>query len=243
MFIPLVIKKAVKKIIFSLYDKYNFDFKKYDSDTLKIIKKLGGNAVCIDIGCSKGEVLDVIIKYNPNTIHYAFEPLPDYARKLKIKYSKNAFVYDFALSDIQKEVEYNYVISNPEYSGLKKRTYRSQNEEIKIIKVRTEMLDNLIPEKTKIDFIKIDVEGAEYFVLKGAINTIKRNKPIIVFEFGLGAADYYDVKPDMIFDLLNKAGLKVSLMEYYLLNQPPLDKYDFNSQFNNCYNYYFIAYP
>lgn len=47
------------------------------------------------------------------------------------------------------------------------------------------------------DFIKIDCEGYEYFVLKGAEKTIRVNKPVIIVEqkpgkaskFGLGDTD------------------------------------------------------
>jgi hypothetical protein len=36
--------------------------------------------------------------------------------------------------------------------------------------------------KSKIGFLKIDVEGAEIEVLKGAITTIRNNRPIIIVE-------------------------------------------------------------
>jgi len=79
-------------------------------------------------------------------------------------------------------------------------------------------------------------------VLKGAIETIKRNKPVILFECGLGAADYYNVKPEQIFDLLSDCGLRVSLLEFYLNKMAPLDRHEFMGQFNKGYNYEFIAY-
>lgn len=43
-------------------------------------------------------------------------------------------------------------------------------------------LDSLALPDEKIDLIKIDVEGAEVKTLEGAINTIKKHKPIIVIE-------------------------------------------------------------
>ena len=42
-------------------------------------------------------------------------------------------------------------------------------------------LDSL--ELNNIDLIKIDIEGNELNVLKGALETIQRNKPIIEFEY------------------------------------------------------------
>ena len=42
-------------------------------------------------------------------------------------------------------------------------------------------MDNSTNNK-KISFIKIDIEGAELFALKGALNTINKYKPIILME-------------------------------------------------------------
>jgi FkbM family methyltransferase len=47
--------------------------------------------------------------------------------------------------------------------------------------VKTARLDDLV-EGSVIDFLKIDTEGTEMRVLRGAVNTIKRNRPIIMLE-------------------------------------------------------------
>lgn len=44
-------------------------------------------------------------------------------------------------------------------------------------------IDELVPQERKIDFIKIDIEGAEYNALLGAAKTIQRCHPIIASEF------------------------------------------------------------
>ncbi len=44
-------------------------------------------------------------------------------------------------------------------------------------------VDDYIPRDTKIGFLKIDVEGFEYEALSGALDTIRRNLPIIATEF------------------------------------------------------------
>jgi len=43
-------------------------------------------------------------------------------------------------------------------------------------------LDEIIEDETRIDLLKIDVEGMEYEVLKGAKALIKKTKPIIIVE-------------------------------------------------------------
>ena len=59
-------------------------------------------------------------------------------------------------------------------------------------------------------FIKIDAEGAEAEVIAGGLETIRRTKPIVVFEHGKGAADAYGTTPSDVFDLLcAQAGLRL----------------------------------
>ena len=49
--------------------------------------------------------------------------------------------------------------------------------------IPTFRLDDIM--QSQIDFIKLDVEGAEYLALKGAEGLIRKNKPIITIEFSL----------------------------------------------------------
>ena len=217
---------------------------KYDYQTVQVMKRfLKADSNCIDIGCHKGDVLKSILDYSPKGTHYAFEPIPDLFNDLVDFFPSNCKFHQIGLSDSKEEASFNHVISNPAYSGFKKRRYDNSDEKVTKITVNTDLLDNIIPKDHKIDFIKIDVEGAELNVLKGGIATIKRNKPLIVFEHGLGAADYYKTGPDDIYNLLyEECGLHVSLMENWLKNKKPLNKQEFQEQFYKGLNYYFIAY-
>ncbi len=76
--------------------------------------------------------------------------------------------------------------------------------------VWTETLDGTLPAGYVPALIKIDVEGAERLVIEGAIETISKYKPIVVFEHGKVAADYYDTQPSHIYELLHdEAGLRI----------------------------------
>jgi len=49
----------------------------YDRLTKVIMRRvLSINSNCIDIGCHKGEILELILRYAPEGNHYAFEPIP-----------------------------------------------------------------------------------------------------------------------------------------------------------------------
>ena len=108
--------------------------------------------------------------------------------------------------------------------------------------MQVERLDDLIPPNLKIDLVKIDVEGAEYEVLQGAKRFLQKNKPLVLFEFGLGAADIYGTTPDNMFDLLTSCGLGISTIEYFNAGKQPFSKEEFNGQFYKNYNVFFIAY-
>jgi len=95
----------------------------------------------------------------------------------------------------------------------------------------------------KLDFIKIDVEGAELEVLRGAEQTIKRNKPYIIFEHGIGAAVHYGTGPDDIFNFFSGCEMKISLLKDWIRNKKELTRDSFSKQFYKDLNYYFIAYP
>jgi Methyltransferase FkbM domain len=107
-------------------------------------------------------------------------------------------------------------------------------------KVRTDLLDNIVSER--IDLIKIDVEGAELQVLRGAVNTIRKSKPVIIFEHGYGAAEYYGTTPEQVYDLLTECGLHLSLMEDWLKGDSSLIREGFAAQFYQG-EFYFMAYP
>lgn len=216
---------------------------KYDRQTKDIIREVVHNkSICVDVGCHKGEILDLIIEQSPDRYHFAFEPIPELYTQLREKYYDHCRVYNVALSNVSGTTTFQHVVSNPAYSGLRKRSYARKNETIEEIKVETEKLDNLIPKNVKIDFIKIDVEGAEQWVLEGAREVIKRCYPIIVFEHGLGASEYYNSKPGDIFDILKDCGLIVSTLDRWLDNHRNLSREEFIEQYEKKLNYYFIAY-
>lgn len=235
------IKAIIKKIPIAFTRN-----QQYDNQTLAIIQKVcKPDSNTLDVGCHKGEILTLICKYAPNGIHYGFEPIPDLFKNLStILAGKNCRLENVALTDKKGTASFNYVISNPAYSGLVKRKYDKKNEEDTTIEVQTDLLDNIVPEDLKIDLIKIDVEGGELGVLKGGVKTITRNKPVIIFEHGLGASDFYNTKPEDVYSLLTGCGLKISTMKNWLQqNGKSFSIEEFKDQYYQRRNYYFIAYP
>jgi FkbM family methyltransferase len=217
----------------------------YDIYTRKILRNsLQTNSNCIDIGCHLGEIMDDILKQAPNGNHFAFEPLPHLYKFLVKKYEGTQVkIFPTALFDKKGETTFNYVVNAPAYSGIRKRHYDIPDAEINELTVKTDLLDNLIPEEVKIDFIKIDVEGAEFPVLKGGVKMISRCKPLIIFEFGMGAADYYGSDPQQVYEFLTTTcGMRISTLKGYLNKETPLSSTTFANLFLDRKEYYFVAF-
>jgi len=207
------------------------------SQIIRYILKEDSN--CIDVGAHNGDVLAEILQLSPLGNHYAFEPLPDKARSLRELFPQ-VKIYEVALGDKKKEANFFYNVSNPGYSGLKQRRYDKPPTEIRNITVQVCRLDDIIPPDLPIDFIKIDVEGGEYQVMKGAVRTIKTYKPYIIFEHGKGASPFYGTTPSMVYDLLVKeCGLKI----FFLDGSGPLSESAMIDVFENESAWNFLAHP
>lgn len=216
----------------------------YDRLTKKIMKQvIDKESNCIDVGCHKGEILDSILHLAPGGKHYAFEPIPDLQKDLQLRFSSKATIFPYALAEKNGNSTFQYVKNAPAYSGILKRRYDVKNPDIEEIEVELKMLDEILPAGTRIDFIKIDVEGAELGVLRGAKRLISENKPVVIYENGLGASDYYGTKPEDLYNFFtDEIGMKVSTLSSYISNKEPLSLFEYKDLYNNSKEYYFIAY-
>lgn len=214
----------------------------YDRLTKSIMKKvIQKDSNCIDIGCHKGEILQFILKLAPQGKHFAFEPIPYLYDQLNVKFKNQATILPFALSDKSGQTTFNLVKNAPAYSGINKRKYAVENPEIEEIQVELKQLDEVIPAETKIDLIKIDVEGGEFDVLKGAKNILQNHHPILVFECGIGASEFYGTKPKEIFQYLTDLNYNISTLSAFMKQSSPLTIAEFENAFVNNTDYYFIA--
>ena len=174
----------------------------FDKITSQIVKTVvqPGEA-CIDCGAHLGEsTIPMIEAVGEKGVVYAFEPNPVILKNLRIRLSRishngNVKIFQHALADFTGNSEFK-ITSYPMSSGLKIRKER-ENLIKKTVTVPVCRLDDVVEPNRTVSFIRCDVEGAEFSVLKGAREILSRHRPVVVFESeGASAADNYGYIPD-----------------------------------------------
>ena len=135
------------------------------------------NDVFVDVGAHIGQVIAAVRHNCPNARIVAFEAMPEKVAWLIRKFP-TVTIHCCALSDQPGEAEFFVNLSQSGYSSL-----AEQQGKVRRITVAMERMDELLD---RADLIKIDVEGAELGVLRGAVRLIEECQPLIMFESGPG---------------------------------------------------------
>ena len=175
----------------------------------------------------------------PQGRHYAFEPLQDHSEYLARSFP-SVRVFCVALGDVKGTAPFFRVIDRPTRSSL--GLPRASVGRTEVLTVQTDLLDNLVPRDAPIRFIKIDVEGAEDKVFLGAKDTIRRNRPTIVFEHSRGSPGFSGASSVSIHHMLvEDCQLKLFLTTDWLRGKPPLARDAFVSLAEGTDSPYFFA--
>lgn len=95
--------------------------RKYDALIKKIMRiVLEEDSSFIDVGCYRGDFLIEANKFAPSGSHIGFEPIPDIYNKVIKSLGGVNDIRQLGISDERGETTFNYVKSNPLYSGIKK---------------------------------------------------------------------------------------------------------------------------
>lgn len=178
---------------FLLKRRLQRSIKRNDEQEINLVKKfIKSGTDSIDVGVYRGVYSYEMSKYSEKV--HSFEPNPiifKYINKNLKKFIKNIHLYNFALSNQNKTINLKIPIRNSnsnkeifeEYYEMGKATIHNKNnfENYENFEIQTKKIDELNFDN-KISFIKIDVEGHELEVIEGAINTIKRDKPVLLVE-------------------------------------------------------------
>ncbi|SDO47303.1 FkbM family methyltransferase [Phyllobacterium sp. OV277] len=140
------------------------------------------------------------------------EPNVENGRLLAASRDANAFTQiEILLTAVSDRTDV-LSLSGSSSNGTTATVFSGQSLEIKRL-VPCVRLDDVLHEWDRVDFVKIDIEGAEYKALNGMIRTLRRFRPLIISEFNPSLIGWISsVKPEDYLGFLFSLGYKVSVI-------------------------------
>ncbi|MEB3178371.1 MAG: FkbM family methyltransferase [Nostocaceae cyanobacterium] len=227
---------------FKSQEKIDFVINRQDNAlTVEILNRiLTKESNCIDIGCNTGEFLIPISQIASLGHHYAFEPIPRLANRLRKKFP-NIDVREIAVSDTEGEATFWYVVNAPALSSLQHSHWNNHSPDAitEQLTVKTQKLDDILPPDFKVHLIKVDVEGAEMQVFQGGMRTLKNHKPYVIFEEALVNIQDENVRHNVkVYDfLVGECELQIFELKNWLEDLAPLSR----DEFLKTHSWNFIA--
>ncbi len=169
---------------------------KHGLTTLKTLEKFkNSNRVAIDAGAYICDSALVMRDFFTNPIH-CFEPTKENIalcqRTIELNNLKNITLINKGISNITTTYKIQKSINQGHADRLIECSVaESSSEHIETISIDEYASDN----KLEIGLIKTDIEGFEPKLLEGAIQTIKKDKPILLISIYHNYHDFYKIKP------------------------------------------------
>lgn len=205
---------------------------KYDiTELIEIQKHISTDSIVYIIGTHIGTLLVPIAKGCKKVIGYEANPQTFELLQMNLELNKvhNAVVYNYAAGDKEGSIEFYMSNANTGGSKIKpvKDHYYYNFDNPEITKVPMKKLDTHIPEQgqPKPDVIVMDIEGAEYFALKGMQQLLNGSKALYIEFIPHHLNNVAAVSSTDFFDLILPYYAKVKLMKepqtvYDLTNKP-----------------------
>ena len=196
----------------------------HDDDLVYLAAKASPGSVIVDVGANIGVwTLLLSSKVGPDGRVIACEPSEQtyeaLARNLSLNRLRNAIPIRVALSDASGTVRlYRAADATRNSLGRTRSDVADDFEDVHAV-----TLDALVEELQlgHVDILKIDVEGAEPMVLRGAAKTLEAFRPTVLFEINATALKALGLPHDAAWTILSQLGYAFySLKCGALISQP-----------------------
>lgn len=182
------------------------------------VEAVGPDDVVLDVGANAGffSVL-AASRCGPGGRVHAFEPVPELCRVVERNAARNGFsieVHPIAASDAAGVEEF-VLGAHPGGGALAKSPSAPADEELRHFDVECATIDDVVAAAglTRIDAVKIDVEGTESAVIRGARATLVAHRPRLLVEIDSLDAEGLRVRHDEVVAQLSELGYDCTLLE------------------------------
>ncbi len=200
-------------------------------------------AIAIDGGANTGvHTLQMGQAVRPGGLVIAIEPVPELLARLDTRWREYRMPEDlirrlpYGLSNAAGEADFYQVIDpiQHELSGLRNRHFL-KDRPVQTIRVELTTLDLVCKDLDRLDFLKLDLEGAEMDALRGGMRTLTRLRPVVTLEQDQYSPQYFSYTWDQLLEYF--AALDYEL--YDLFGQ----RYTEPSLFEQCAVWDFVGLP
>jgi FkbM family methyltransferase len=203
------LNRIVQFLYFALENKNNDHKTNGEFWLMEQLSKTNARTI-FDVGANVGKWSTEARALFSNGSIYAFEPMPEVFEKLKLNVSNKPklHIFNFALSSEKGVLTFNYYPNSILFSSIYNH-YRGG--EAKRIDVPCVDGDSFCDEHKidEIDFLKLDAEGSEHFILKGFKRMLALQKiRAVQFEYGVLNIDSKFLLKDY-FELFSSYGYSV----------------------------------
>lgn len=174
--------------------------------------------VCLDVGANFGWFTILLHRLcggenqsltKTGKVH-AFEPMPAVYNTLQENWKlagepENVFLNNLALGDDHKAVDFYRFTNLPD--GFSSLSAEMDKENVEVYSVQMTALNSYLTDKKvgDVNFIKLDVEGAELMFLKGATQLFSQKiPPIIMAEMALDTTKNFGYLPDDLIKFIQR---------------------------------------
>ena len=182
-------------------------YSKYAIDELTTLDSVRNKDI-IDAGGYVGDTALLFSSYTDKSIH-VFEASPsnmDIIREtIRLNHLENIVPVSKALGEKSGTATFSLGERNSCNSLVERPGYNYPNH----IEVPVITLDDYVRENNlEVGLIKVDIEGGEQLLLKGAVETIRTQHPILLISFYHSANDFFEIKP-MIEKMCDKYTFRI----------------------------------
>jgi len=173
----------------------------------------------VDVGAHIGSVVAAVLATRPEGHVVAIEAVPEKAARLR-KSFPTVTVHECAVGDEQGTASFFVDPQRPGFSAL--AMGRDPAGTVREIPVSIRRLDDLIEDKATVDLVKIDVEGAELAVLRGARELLAAGAPKLLFESSPGGGKAIGLAPADLHAFLAECDYDIFVPNRLAHDGPPL---------------------
>jgi FkbM family methyltransferase len=193
----------------------------YEPEFAKIVVKyLDTQRDALDIGANIG-LFSVLIRktLDDSSKLLSVEPTPRAVELLKANLNrnsceKNTIIFNGVASNSDGTMEINIIPGMEEYSSIGSIIYKKEMHRA-IVNVESNTVDTLVNKyNLNPGFLKVDTEGAELLVFKGAVNTLKKFQPVILSELADTLLETLGSSAKEAIEYLQSLGYKVIDVEF-----------------------------